>query len=623
MEMPPQMQMLLETDSAFCLIQKQDSDQILLLTGLPSQHRYLDDIPRLHGETGNREIFDSISIIPFCQIRERGYSVHDDNERIRTITINHQEFLNTQELLQKLPTEPISFDQPIAFDSSEEDYGATIQRIIDDEIGNGEGANFVIPRIMKGKISSFSTQGALSIFRSLVQSDYGTYWKFLFYDNEMFFIGSTPERHLSVRKSRVKMNPISGTFRKEKTYGLRKQFKQDLMQFLCNQKEINELFMVVDEELKMMAKMCENGGAVVGPLLKEMSRLIHSEYLLSGTSSKDIMELFKESMFAATVVGSPVENSCEIIKKYSPASRRYYGSALLLMGRDEEGEDFLDSPIAIRTAEIDRDGNLYSGVGATLVKDSIPQEEVAETRAKSGALMACLQQQQVQVSQPLLTSLHNDDEIIETLVRRNERLSSFWFFRQQPTFTALQPFHITLIDNEDEFIRMLNHMLQCMGFSTSVVRHHLFDTSVSGSDLVVVGPGPGNPNDVTSKKMRRNRKIIKTLRAQKQPLLCICLGHQLLLKELGFEVKRKERPLQGTQLVINLNGREELVGFYNTFAGVAQNSEYTLSVLPETEEIAAIHGEGFIGFQFHPESVLSRNGYMILEEAVHQLLQSS
>jgi phenazine biosynthesis protein phzE len=235
--------------------------------------------------------------------------------------------------------------------------------------------------------------------------------------------------------------------------------------------------------------------------------------------------------------------------------------------------------------------------------------------------MACLQQQQVQVSPPLLTSLHNDDEIIETLARRNECLSSFWFFRQQPVHTTSQQFHVTLIDNEDEFIWMLNHMLRCMGFTTSIVRHHLFDASLSESDLVIVGPGPGNPNDEFDKKMHKNREIIRTLRAKQQPFLCICLGHQLLLKELGFEVKRKERPLQGTQRAINLNGRKELVGFYNTFAGVAQNSEYRLSILPGTDEVAAIHGSGFIGFQFHPESVLSRNGYTLLKEAVHQLLQ--
>lgn len=613
---------LLKTDSAFCLIQKQDSDEILVLTGTPSQHRNLDNIPRFNGTTENCKTFDTISIIPFCQIRERGYNVHDNNEHIRTITVTHQELVNTSELLQSLPTESISFDQPITFDTTEEEYGTTIQRIIEDEIGNGEGANFVIPRTMYGTISNFSTRTALSIFRSLVQSDYGTYWKFLFYDTSMYFVGSTPERHLSVNKSRVKMNPISGTFRKENSYALRKHFKQDLLQFLNNQKEINELFMVVDEELKMMAKMCDRGGSIVGPLLKEMSRLIHSEYLLSGTSDKDIMELFKDSMFAATVVGSPVENSCNIIKKYSTSSRRYYGSALLLMGRDEDGEDFLDSPIAIRTAEISPAGDLYSAVGATLVKDSIPNEEVAETTSKSGALMASLQQDKVTVSPPLLTSLHNDDEIIETLVNRNQSLSSFWFFRQLPRNRTRQQHHITLIDNEDEFICMLKHMLQCMGFSTSIIRYHQFDPATYQNDLVIVGPGPGNPNDNSCEKMTKNREIIQTLLQYRHPLLCVCLGHQLLLKELNFEVARKEHPLQGTQLPIELNGREELVGFYNTFAGIVKDSEYTISTIPDTREIAAIQADTFIGFQFHPESILSRNGYSILEEAVQTLLQT-
>ena len=103
-------------------------------------------------------------------------------------------------------------------------------------------------------------------------------------------------------RSYYEMNPISGTFRKDRNWPSRKAFKADLLKFLTDQKEINELFMVVDEELKMMARMCDRGGAIVGPLLKEMSRLIHSEYLLAGESDKDIFELFTDSMFAATVV---------------------------------------------------------------------------------------------------------------------------------------------------------------------------------------------------------------------------------------------------------------------------------------------------------------------------------
>ena len=85
---------------------------------------------------------------------------------------------------------------------------------------------------------------------------YISYWKYIFHDGERFFIGSTPERHLSVEKQKVKMNPISGTFRKDKKYARLKDFKNDLQAFLRNGKEINELFMVVDEELKMMSRIC-------------------------------------------------------------------------------------------------------------------------------------------------------------------------------------------------------------------------------------------------------------------------------------------------------------------------------------------------------------------------------
>ena len=42
--------------------------------------------------------------------------------------------------------------------------------------------------------------------------------------------------------------------------------------------------MVLDEELKMMARICDDGGRVVGPRLKEMARLAHTEYFIEGRS---------------------------------------------------------------------------------------------------------------------------------------------------------------------------------------------------------------------------------------------------------------------------------------------------------------------------------------------------
>ena len=117
------------------------------------------------------------------------------------------------------------------------------------------------------------------------------------------------------------MNPISGTFRvRPPGHGdaLDRDLKPRLLEFLRDEKEIYELFMVVDEELKMMCDICHEGGQVLGPFLKPMTHLIHTEYLLAGRSRRDVREILRDTMYAATVTGSPVENACRLIKHTSP-----------------------------------------------------------------------------------------------------------------------------------------------------------------------------------------------------------------------------------------------------------------------------------------------------------------
>lgn len=609
----------------FCLIQKQDSEELLLLSGESSRTRNISDIPRRSGPTGGVRLYDTISVVPFAQIREKGYEARDNGEKILTIRIDSQVELDVTDFLRCLTAEQIDLQGDISYDTTEEEYRTIIQQVVENEIGNGEGANFVVPRNGSGRIAEFSVSRALSIFKSLVESDYGTYWKFLFYDTSTFFIGSTPERHLQVEGGRVKMNPISGTFRKDRKWKSRKDFKADLLRFLQDPKEINELFMVVDEELKMMARMCDRGGAIVGPLIKEMSRLIHSEYLLSGESDKDIFELFRDSMYAATVVGSPVENACNIIKKYSDRSHRYYGSAMMLVGRDEYGRDFLDSPITIRTLEIDLDGSFQFSVGATLVKDSLPQEEVEETRAKGAALLSTLLPKRLGSNvPPLLTTLYNDDEIIETLVQRNQNLSNFWFFRQESHEIGFSAGNrkITLIHNGDDFVFMLAHMFCCMNMNVIVIPYREYDIENEQGDITLVGPGPGNPNKDDIEKIRINLEITGDLLKREQPSLFICLGHQILCRHLGIDVLKKLKPLQGTQMQIDLFGRSERVGFYNTFAPQTPEARPGLeyATLPDTNELIGIRGSFFVGYQFHPESLLTKNGYCILQQTLNRLL---
>lgn len=617
---------LFEGKTPFCLIQKQDSEEVLVLKGDPIQLDTIETIPRKKGIPDLGKTYDTISIVPYSQIKEKGYNARDDGEKILCIQVTQQTEIWIDQLMAVLPDEEIEMKENISYDTTEDEYGKIIRHIVEDEIGNGEGANFVIPRNAQGKIKDFNTKRAFTIFKSLLKTDYGTYWKFIFFNGERFFVGSTPERHLYAGEGRVKMNPISGTFRKDRQYKRRREFKEDILSFLKDQKEINELFMVVDEELKMMAKMCDKGGTIVGPLLKEMSQLIHSEYLLSGISDKDIFELFKDSMFAATVVGSPVENACNIIKKYSDKSRRYYGSAMMLIGRDEEGHDFLDSPITIRTAEIDLKGELHFSVGATLVKDSIPEDEVKETQAKGSALLgSIISAEKRPVQEPLLVKLYNDDDINETLVQRNQNLSNFWFFKQEKPLvikSGTDQLKLTMIHNEDDFVYMLQHIFSSFGIRTTIISFKDYHFERDTADITLVGPGPGNPNDNSSSKINLNLDITQKLLNSKRKALFICLGHQILCRTLGFQVDKKAVPLQGAQEKINLFGEEEFVGFYNTFVPKTSNSVPNVSVssIPESNEVVAIKGESFIGYQFHPESILTKNGYSILKDSIQYLM---
>ena len=185
------------------------------------------------------------------------------------------------------------------------------------------------------------------------------------------------------------MNPISGTFRLA-GHDDPAERKEALLEFLADEKEIYELFMVVDEELKMMCDICHEGGQVLGPFLKPMTHLVHTEYLLAGRTRRDVREVLRDTMYAATVTGSPVQNACRLIKQYETEGRGYYGAALALIGRDREGRTRCDSPIVIRTADVDLDGHLKVTAGATLVRDSDPTSEVAETHAKAGGILSAV-----------------------------------------------------------------------------------------------------------------------------------------------------------------------------------------------------------------------------------------
>ncbi|NNN34265.1 phenazine-specific anthranilate synthase [Streptomyces sp. S3(2020)] len=612
---------LLDDPRPFALLRRRtpghDERTVELLLGPVTTYDRLADLPD-----------EGLALIPFRQIRERGFDVRDDGTPLAVLVPEETRTLALEEVLEQLPAHDVRVERG-GFDVGDEEYAEIVGRVLREEIGQGEGANFVIRRTYEGEIPGFGRADALALFRRLLEGERGAYWTFVVHTGDRTLVGASPEVHVRMSGGTVVMNPISGTYR----YPAEGPTAEHLLDFLADGKEIEELSMVVDEELKMMCTVGDMGGVVVGPRLKEMAHLAHTEYELRGKSSLDVREVLKETMFAATVTGSPVQNACRVIERHEVGGRGYYAGALALLGRDSGGAQTLDSPILIRTADISYDGQLRVPVGATLVRGSDPVSEVAETHAKAAGVLAALGVRPGRTGgESVRPRLADDPRVRAALDGRRSSLAPFWL-RMQERAEELTG-HALVVDGEDTFTAMLAHVLRSSGLDVTVRRYDepgLREAVLAHEGPVVLGPGPGDPCDLTDPKMGFLRELTAhVVRKNRHGVLGVCLGHELLAAELGLEIVRKEVPYQGAQTTIDLFGREETVGFYNSF--VAHCDDETAAELAAHEvevsrsasgEVHALRGPGFAGVQFHPESVLTLNGAAVVRELMGQLRGTS
>jgi phenazine biosynthesis protein phzE len=658
---------------AYAFIKVQGSDDVIVICGHWTDYQRLGDIPLETGRPDDGARYDRLVCVPYAQIRERGFRAIDDGAPLRSIRVEREDRVPLSELVAWLPDDPVTTVGRHGFDISDDDYGRLVDQVIRDEIGNGEGANLVIARSYRARLAGWNSGMALGCLRRLLTSEQGAYWTFLVFTGDRYLLGASPERHVSVRDGQARMNPISGTFPVGADDGQR---KRRLLDFLADEKEIYELFMVVDEELKMMCDICSSGGTILGPYLKPMTHLIHTEYVLAGRTRLDVRDVLRRSMWAATVTGSPVENACRLISEYEPEGRGYYAAVLALIGRDPAGTPTLDAPILLRTADVSPAGDLRVGAGATLVRDSDPAHEVAETHAKAGGVLTAFGL----VDAPRSTAagialLAADADVGAALVRRNERLSPFWFEDQSssPADPGLAGRHVVVLDGEDDFCAMLMHVLGVLGMTSERMRHDEYVTGrFDRADLVIVGPGPGDPRDLADPRIAAVRRAVDDLLASGQPFLAVCLGHQVLCAALGFALDFKDIVFQGTQTTVRLRlagpagvegarvdaaqrrmptlpqpDSEHLVGFYNTFvarvptgaepgrpansgagggdpavrgSGVTDPRVRHVDADPQTGDIHHLRGDHFDGIQFHAESILSEDGFVVIRTLVRGLL---
>lgn len=180
---------------------------------------------------------------------------------------------------------------------------------------------------------------------------------------------------------------------------------------------------------------------------------------------------------------------------------------------------------------------------------------------------------------------------------------------------------ILVIDNYDSFTYNLVHLLQELHEEYVVVRNDKFELEyVEQFDKILLSPGPGIPEEAGL--------LMDVIRnyAPTKSILGICLGQQAIAEVFGGKLFNLPKPLHGVATGISIVDKEEQlfqnfpetskIGRYHSWAVEKESLPSCLKVTAEDENgviMALSHTQYDVrGLQFHPESVLTDNGKILI-----------
>ena len=183
---------------------------------------------------------------------------------------------------------------------------------------------------------------------------------------------------------------------------------------------------------------------------------------------------------------------------------------------------------------------------------------------------------------------------------------------------------ILVIDNYDSFVYTLNGYLRELGAETEVVRNDAFAASetaerIAEFDGVLVSPGPGKPADAGV-----SIAAVEAALAAQLPLFGVCLGHQAIAEAFGATVTNAEELMHGKTSQITHDGSEFYDGVPQPFTATRYHSLAVVNGTVPSDLVVTSRTQGgvimglrhvsapILGVQFHPESVLTEGGYLMV-----------
>lgn len=437
------------------------------------------------------------------------------------------------------------------------------------------------------------------IFRCLQLRNPSPYGFLINLGRDEWLVGASPEMFVRAENTwngiRIETCPISGTIRRGKDA---LEDAENIRRILTDSKEEAEITMCTDVDRNDKSRVCVHGTVqVVGRRQIEMySRLIHTVDHVEGylRPEFDAIDAFLVHTWAVTVCGAPKTWAMQFVEETEKSQRRWYGAAVGHIAFDGH----LNTGLTLRTVRISG-GVAEVRAGATLLFDSVPESEEAETELKASACLAAVRNPVLGIEKSSST-----DSVI--------RAANL----------------VLLIDFEDSFVHTLANYLRQTGATVTTVRHTRVDEALSkmpNIDLVVLSPGPGRPTDFNLSEQ------IRKLLDRNLSIFGVCLGLQGLVEYFGGSLGQLAYPAHGKPGKVEVESSGIFKGCPESFTVARYHSLYGKRPLPEClVETAHLEENGetivmgiqhqtlpIAAVQFHPESILTspQLGLQILENA--------
>jgi anthranilate synthase len=413
-------------------------------------------------------------------------------------------------------------------------------------------------------------------------------------------VGASPEMYVRVTGDRVETCPISGTIARGASP---LEDAENIRTLLNSPKEESELTMCTDVDRNDKSRVCVPGSVrVIGRRQIELySRLMHTVDHIEGRlrPGLDALDAFLTHMWAVTVTGAPKTWAMQFIEDHEREPRRWYGGAVGVIGFDGS----MNTGLTLRTAHIEH-GQATVRAGATLLFDSDPAAEEAETELKARALLETL-------AEAAGTGLHEPERSRPAVAAA--RAAAI----RAPAAPDGLPLRVLLVDHQDSFVHTLAAYFREQGAEVTTLRAGLPPQALNDfrPDLVVLSPGPGRPADFGCDE------LLAELDTRGLPAFGVCLGLQAMVEHAGGELALLPEPVHGKRGRIRRVGRGGLLaGLPAEFTAARYHSLYAV---PEQVkggfEVTAVTGDGAVmaieddaarrwAVQFHPESILTAAG---------------